>query len=115
MRRLEHSQLRDGYLEVSQHLQQKTLEFLIGAVQLIYQQHRSAVVGRVYGLKQGPLDEEALAEQPRRGRLTVNVAAGLHQPYFQQLTRMVPLVNGVVYVQPLIALQADERGVQGRG
>ena len=93
----------------------KALELLVGAVQLVYQQHRGALVGGVYGLQQGPLDEEPLAEQPGRCRLAVNVSAGFQQAYLQQLPGVVPLIDGVAYIQPLVALQAYEGSVEGGG
>ena len=80
---LESPKLGNGYLEVRQHLKEETLELLVGAVQFVDQQHRSAFVGRVYSLQQGPLDKEALGEQSGRRRIAINVSAGLQQPYLQ--------------------------------
>ncbi len=36
---------RDGQLEIGQHLQQERLERLVGAVELVDQQHRRRLVG----------------------------------------------------------------------
>ena len=115
MSRLECAQLRDGDLVVAQQFQQKSLKFFVRPVQLVNQQHRRPVASLVDGFQQGPLDQKLLTEQVNAGIVAVHVAAtSLHQTNFQQLTSVVPLVHGVVYVQALVALQAYQVGLQPR-
>src|SRR5919202_371599 len=94
--------LRNRHLEVREELEQEGLELVVGAVELVDQQDRA---GLREGLEQGPAHQELLGVQ--RGG-----AAG---PQLQQLARVVPVVEGVVDVDALIALQADERRAHGGG
>ena len=56
------AELRDGHLEIRQHLEQESLERFVGAVELVDQQHRRARRIRLERLQQRPLDQEALGE-----------------------------------------------------
>ena len=56
-----------GDLEVGQDLQQVRLELLVGAVDLVDQQHRRRAVVRLQRLEQRPLDQELGAEDVVRG------------------------------------------------
>src|SRR5918994_4033123 len=58
---LDRSDLGDGDLVVAQELQQERLELLVGAVDLVQQEHRRGLGG--YGLQDGPLDQEVLGEE----------------------------------------------------
>ena len=72
-------------------------------------------MGLVYGLEQGAFDEEILAEQVGGGRFPVHLASRFHQAYLQHLAGVVPLVDRLVNVQTLVALEADEVGAQSLG
>ena len=61
-RGLDGAELRDGHLEVGQHFEQERLERLVGAVELVDQQHRRARGVGLERLQQRPLDQEALGE-----------------------------------------------------
>ena len=113
---MEGAQFRYGDLVVCKQFQQETLKLLVGAVKLVDQQHRGAISGLVDGLQQGTLDEELRAEEVNVGiNPFIRAAPRLHEPDLQQLPRVVPLVHRVVHVQSLIALQADEVGVESGG
>ena len=62
MRGLDGAELRDGHLEVGEHFEQERLERLVGAVELVDQQHRRACRIGLERLQQRPLDQEALGE-----------------------------------------------------
>ena len=109
------AQLGYGYLEIGQQLQQESLEFFIGAIQLVDQQHRRLRPAFVDGLQQRTLDQKTLAEQVVGYRLAVDGSPGFHQADFQHLPRVVPFVDRVVDVQTFIALQPNQFGVQAAG
>ena len=132
-------------------LEQVALELLVGAVELVDEQHRRARAPVAERLQQGPLDQEVGPEElpdARRavaacfaaGRRTAAcfaaerrtaigpflfVAAGcalrfaasgprrLREPDLDELPRVVPLVDRVRDVEALVALEADELGVEG--
>ena len=102
--------LGDRDLPVGEYLEQERLELLVGAVELVYQQHRRPVVGD--RLEQGPLEQEGLAEDV--GLALVEAAL---PPFFEtdleQLALVVPLVQGGAGVESLVALQTDQVGVEG--
>ena len=98
---------RDG--AVGEHLQQEGLELLVGPVELVHEQHRTRA--RAHGRQQRPLDEELGPVQ--LGRLAVGVERALLQrPGVEQLARVVPLVERLAGVDALVALQADQPGLQ---
>ena len=101
------AELRDRDLEVGEHLEQERLELLVGAVDLVDQQH-DGLVG-VDRLEQRPTDQELGPEQ-----LVLGDRALLRGTDVQQLARVVPLVDGVRDVEPLVALEADQPGASSR-
>ncbi len=105
--RANRAELRDGDLEVRQDLEQVRLEFLVGPVDLVDQQHRRHAVVRLEGLEERPSDQEFRPEDVV-GRCMGRVAARLQQPDLEHLARVVPLVDRRVDVQPLVALEANE-------
>ena len=62
-------------------------------------------------LEERPADQEVGPEDVVRGR-PLGLAARLQQPDLQHLARVVPLVDGRVDVQALVALEPDQRGAQ---
>ena len=99
--------LRNGDLEVRQHLEQERLELVVGAVDLVDQQHDR--LGALDRLEQRAADQELRPEQ-----LLLGYGALLCGTDVQQLARVVPLVDGVRDVEALVALQADQ-ATAGRG
>jgi hypothetical protein len=105
---LDRADLGDGDLEVGEHLEQEGLERLVGAVELVDQQHRRAPGVGLERLQQRPLDQEAAVEDVAapgaRGR-------GRRPPRrcgSRSSARVVPLVDGGGDVEALVALQADQ-------
>ena len=64
VRRLDRADLGDRHLEVGEHLEQEGLELLVGAVDLVDQQHRRLAV-LADGLEQRAPDQEGLGEDRR--------------------------------------------------
>ena len=66
-------------------------------------------------LQQRPPDQELFPEQLAGGLVTVDDAGRFHQPDFEELARVVPLVDGLADVEPLVALQPDQVGPEPGG
>jgi hypothetical protein len=97
--------LRNGDLEVGQDLQQERLELIVGPVDLVDQQHRS--LAGPNGRQQRPFQQELRPEE----RVDRGVVAQLplrEGADLQHLPRVVPLVQSLVGVDALVALQPDE-------
>ena len=92
-------QLGDRDLEVGQQLEQEGLELVVGAVDLVDQQHHR--LAGLQRLEQRPAQQEALGVQVGRSAV-LGGADG------EQLALVVPLVEGLVDVDALVALQADQ-------
>ena len=100
--------------ELRQQLQQVALELLVGAVDLVDEQHRRPSRRAAQRPQQRPANEIGLAEQLLAGAIAIDGVAGLEQPHLEQLAGVVPLVDRVVDVEPLVALEADQLGAQRR-
>ncbi len=102
---LDGADLGDADLEVGQYLKQERLELVVGPVDLVNQQHRP--ITGPDGLQQRPLQQELGAEELVNrlvvGRLTLGQGA-----YLEHLTGVVPLIERLVGVDALVALEADE-------
>ena len=96
------------HLEVGQDLEQVRLELLVRPVDLVDQQDRGHAVVGIERLEERPADQEVGPEDVV-GRGPGGFAACLEQPDLEHLARVVPLVDGARDVEPLVALQADER------
>ncbi len=98
--------LGDGHLEVRQQLEQIRLELLVGAVELVDEQHRSpASGGGLDGLEQRAGNEVV----PRHDVADLGMpTCRLGEPDRHHLPGVVPLVEGVVDVEALITLQPDQ-------
>ena len=112
------SQLGDRDLEVGEDLQQVGLEGLVGPVEFVDQEDRGDSIGRIEGGEQGATDEEVLGEDVA-GEIGAALLPPLGRPDMDHLLRVVPLVRGRRQIQPLVALQANQRtaepGGQGLG
>ena len=94
---------------LGEQLEQERLELVVGAVDLVDEQHgrpRARVLERG---EQRPRDEVVGAEQVVLGEV---VAARLGEPDAEQLPRVVPLVQRLGGVDALVALQPDQRRVE---
>ena len=104
---VDRAELRDRDREVGEELEQERLELVVGAVDLVDQQHRRAVV--LERLQQRPPQQELASEQLAR------LGARLGGADRQQLALVVPVVDRVVEVDALVALQADQPRARRRG
>src|SRR5215213_9787536 len=95
------AQLGNRDLEVRQHLEQERLELLVGAVDLVDQQ--DDVVVRLDRLEQRAPDQVHLSEE-----LGLVDRPLLSRANVEQLAGVVPLVDRVRDVEPLVALQANQ-------
>ena len=102
------AELGDGHLVVGEDLEEIGLERLVGAVELVDEEHRRSGRIRVERLEQRPADQEALGEDVGDQRLAVHVAGGFRGADLDHLRRVVPLVDGARRVEPLVALEPDQ-------
>ena len=105
--RADRPELGDRDLEVREHLEQERLELLVRAVDLVDQEH-DLLVG-VDRLEQRPPDEELGPEQ-----LVLGDRPLLRGADVQELARVVPLVDRVRDVEPLVALEPDQARAERR-
>ena len=101
--RADGAELGDRDLEVREHLEQERLELLVRAVDLVDEEHDGLV--RVDRLEERSADEELGPEE-----LLLGHRALLRGADVEELTRVVPLVDGVRDVEALVALEADQPG-----
>ena len=96
--------LRDRDLEVRQQLEQERLELVVSAVDLVDQEHRP--VAGADSVEQWSFEQELRPEE----LVDVGVVeAALRQcPDLQHLPGVVPLVQRLVGVDALVALQSDQ-------
>jgi hypothetical protein len=100
-------ELGDRDLEVRQQLEQERLERVVGAVDLVDEQDDGSVL--LERLEQRPAQQEAAREQGA----FVDTALGRAQR--QQLPLPVPVVERLVDVDALVALQPDQARPGRRG
>src|SRR6478736_4455261 len=107
--------LGDGHLVGREDLEEERLELVVGPVDLVDEQDG----GRLpQGPEHRPRQQEPLVEQ-RLLELTHVLrgatGTGLDRAQMEDLTGEVPVVEGLARVDPLVALQPDERQVQRLG
>ena len=96
-------------LASAEQLEQERLEVVVGAVDLVDQQHRGPRAGMLERPQQRPPDQVVGAEQVLLAERRV---ARVGEPDAEQLARVVPLVERLGGVDPLVALQPDQRRVE---
>jgi len=106
--RADRPELGDRDLEVREHLEQEGLELLVGAVDLVDEEH-----DRPVGVDR--LEQRAPNEELGSEKLLLGYRAFLRGPDVQELARVVPLVDGVRDVETLVALEPDQARVESRG
>ena len=111
---LDCAHFRDSDLKIGQHFEEKRLEGLVGAVDLVDQQHRRASGIGLERLQQRPLDQEALGEHVMLEPLAVVLAFGLGDADGDHLRRVVPLIDRGRDIETLIALQPDQAAAERR-
>ncbi len=107
--------LRNRHLEVGQDLEQIGFEGLVGAVDLVDQQHRGPVDARLERLQERALDEIALREDVVLDAILVMLAGGLGEPDRHHLRGIVPFIDRARDVEALVALQADQLSAERGG
>src|SRR5947209_6195780 len=102
--------LRDGDLEIGEYLEEKGFELVVDAVELVEEQNgRTAVCAGLERLQYRTFDQKSRAEDIGE---VLTLAARLGQPDRHDLLRVVPLVDGVRDVDPLVALQPNKRCIE---
>src|SRR5918997_2322336 len=107
------SKLRDGDGELGEDLQQKGLELVVGPIYLVDEQHRRHGPLVLQRREQRPADQKlpgvelVLEAGPVFGR-----SQGLGGADVQELPGVVPLVDRLVHVDALVALEPDKGRVQ---
>ncbi len=108
---LDRPHLRDRHLHLRQQLQKERLKFLVGLVDLVDQQHHGLL--RTDGFQQRPFQQIFVAEQRAGQRFPV---LGVHVHLNgQELLLVVPLIERLAFIQPLVALQPHQLPVKGSG
>lgn len=102
-------------MKIREQFQQERLKLLVGAIQLVDEQHRFTAGAAIDGLEQRPLEQKLGAEQIVLRGLEFQMTCGFHQTDLQHLAAIVPLVDRVMDVQPLVTLQAQQRPVERGG
>ena len=102
------AEFRDRHLEIREDFEEERLEGLVGAVDFVNEQHGRRPLRRFQRLQQRPLDQELLGEDIVAEALAVEFAGRLRQPDLDHLGGVVPLIDGGIDIQPLVALQPDE-------
>ena len=103
---LDGADLGDRDLEVREQLEQEGLELLVGAIDLVDEQHRRDEVLVVDGVEQRPPEKKLGAEDLALRQ--VAVGGLVQQADVQQLARVVPLVHSVREVDALVALEPNQ-------
>ena len=114
------AQLRDGDLEVGEDFEQIGLKGLVGAVEFVDEEDGGEAACGVEGGEERAPDEEILGEDVAG---EAGVAVGLRsivppplrRPDMDHLLRVVPFVCGRRQIQPLVALQPNQRSSQPCG
>ena len=105
----ERTELGHGDLEVGEELEQVRLELLVGSIDLVDEQHRRrAIPGD--RLEERALDQEPLAVDPL-ARLAP-AAFTLGEAYFEDLPRVIPVIDRGRDVEAFIALKPDQLPVE---
>ena len=111
---LHRAHFRNGDLKIAQHFEQKRLECLVGAVDLVDQQHRCAGGVELQRLQQRPLDQKALGKHVVLQAGAVVLALGLGDADGDHLRGVIPLVDRGGDVEALVALQPDQPAAKRR-
>ena len=109
MRGTDRADLRDRHAGLREQLEQERLEVVVGAVDLVDQQHRRPRAGVLECAQERAANQIVRTEQ---FLLAERRAARVGEADAQQLARVVPLVQRLRRVDPLVALQANQRRIQ---
>ena len=113
--RADRAELGNRHLVVGQHFEQIRLERLVGAVELVDQQHRrDAVVGRRAPRSSGRFSRKRVREDVVRELVALDAARGFGEADLDHLPRIVPLVDRRRGVEAFVALQPHELARRAR-
>ena len=101
-------------LEVGQQFQQERLERLVGAVQLVDQQHRRRQV-RVDRRQQRAREQELAGVDVAGEFVAVGLAGGLGEADRHELAGVVPFIGRGGDVHAVVALQPHQAAIQAGG
>src|SRR5215217_2835415 len=104
---------RDG--EVREDLEKECLELVVGAVHLVYEQHGRHRPAMFQRLQQRTAGKELTIVEVALDAFPIFAAEGFGGANVEELAGVVPLVDGLVDVYALVALQADERRLEDAG
>src|SRR5215218_1842322 len=104
---------RDG--EVREDLQQERLELVVGAVHLVYEQYGRHRPAMLQSLQQRSAYQELAVVEVALDAFPILAPKGFGGADVEELAGVVPLVDGLVDVYALVALQADKRGLEDAG
>src|SRR5215212_10368513 len=109
------AELGDRNGEVREDLQKECLELVVGAVHLVYEQHWRHRPTMLQRLQQRTAYQELAVVEVALDAFPIFAAEGLGGANVEELAGVVPLVDGLVDVYALVALQADERRLEDSG
>src|SRR5688572_4033513 len=101
-------ELGNGDLKFGEQLQEKSFELLVGPIDFVDQQDGRTRTMRIDRLQQRTLDEKSVAVEIPPRALPIERARRLENAQFQELACVVPFVQSVSDIEPLIALKAYE-------
>src|SRR5918997_881736 len=104
---------RDG--EVGEDLEEKCLELVVGAVHLVYEQHGRHRTAMLKRLQQRTAGKELAVVEVALDAFPVFAPKGFGGADVEELARVIPLVDGLIDVYALVALQADEGRLEDAG
>src|SRR6185436_10346485 len=108
------SQFWNRDLEFGEQFQQKPFELLVGAIDLVDEQDGGPRARGIDRLQEWPLDEERVAVELVMRAGAIDRFGRVENAQFEQLTRVVPFVERVSDVEPLVALEANQIGLERR-
>src|ERR687889_1609628 len=109
------AQLGYSDCEVREDLQQECLELVVGAVHLVYEQHWRHRPTMLQRLQQRTAYQELAVVEVALDAFPIFAAEGFGGANVEELAGVVPLVDCLVDVYALVALQADERRLEDAG
>src|SRR5215203_1065911 len=109
------AQFRDRDGEIREDLEKECFELVVGAVHLVYEQHGRHRPAMLQRLQQRTAGKELAVVEVALDAFPIFAAEGFGGPNVEELARVVPLVDGLVDVYALVALQADERRLEDAG
>jgi hypothetical protein len=108
-------------LKFGEQFEEETFELLVGAIDFVDQQNGGARSRGIDRLEQRPLDEKRFAVKLSMGAGTAERLGRIENSQFQQLARVVPLVQRMTDIESFVTLQTNQvgaersRGRRGKG